>query len=976
MTLALPLLGLYLLAAVVPLLVRRLGRDTGYVVAAGMALALVPLIAAAPDALGTDPPTAAWPWLPSLGVSFALRLDALGLLFAVVVLGIGTAVLTYTARYQAPDDPSTGRLLTLLTIFGASMLGLVLADDVIALFLFWELTTVTSFFLIGGKGEGGDAARRALLVTALGGLALLAALVLVSQAAATTSLSTLLADPTAVLASPLAPAMAVLVILGAATKSAQLPFQFWLPGAMVAPTPVSTYLHAATMVKAGSYVLLRFTGVFASLPVWRASLLVLGLATAVFGATVALTKHDLKALLAASTISQLGVLTALVGLATPLALAAAALHTLGHAIAKAALFMSVGVIDHTLGSRDLRQVGGIARALPMTSVAVGLGAASMAGLPPLVGFVAKEEAIAAMLAGPGTAMLAGRATATAATVVLAVASVGTLAYSARMVLGLLPGPQPTLAHPPTPGFELPALILGALALLLGPAAGLLGGLANGVALATTGVDPGLEPALWHGLTTPLAVTGAMIAVGAGLVAARHRVASVQSRVRLADGAAVFDAVYRATLALGHRVGAPATSLSPAAFLLPVLAVTVLAGTAAALVAGRPPGAAPVSQPPDWALVALLAVCVLATAQARSRLAAVTALGLSGFLVAGWFVLLGAPDLALTQLLVETLTVTVVVVVFRRLPGSFAAGGQRRTTGAAVIAVGVGVLAGTATYLLTGRREPSELSERFIAEGAGVTGGSNVVNTILVDLRAFDTLGEVVVLAVATLGIYALTRLVRHDPLPRPAPTLPEAVLGPAGEDTDDLNPAGATGDPDARLVRAQLWQGPGTIDSVVLQTLANSVGTFMVVVSLWLLVRGHDAVGGGFIGGLTAGAAVVLFYLSHGHERVWQSRWLRIAPLIGTGVLIAVGYGLLGLVFGEGFLAGGKLRLPGGVEVAASLVFDVGVYLVVVAMVVAIVRHLGQGLPEDEADPTRAGPRRPTSRQPAPGRPTSRQAAP
>jgi multicomponent Na+:H+ antiporter subunit A len=354
-----------------------------------------------------------------------------------------------------------------------------------------------------------------------------------------------------------------------------------------------------------------------------------------------------------------------------------------------------------------------------------------------------------------------------------------------------------------------------------------------------------------------------------------------------------------------------------------------------------------SLPTDWAVIALLAACIAGVVQARSRLGAIAALGMSGFVVAGWFVLLGAPDLALTQLLVETLTIAVVVVVFRRLPATFPRGGTPRKAAAAVIAATVGTLAGVATFTLTGRRDLSEIGGRFLAEGESVTGGNNVVNTILVDFRALDTLGEMTVLGVATLGIYALVRLVRHDPIPRPEPTLPD--------ETDEDEPAFVApgDDPDDPIVHRRLWSGPGTIDSLILQTVANTLGVVMVASSLWLLVRGHNAVGGGFIGGLAGGAAVVLFYLSHGHERVWQSRWLRVTPLVGVGVLIATLYGLAGLVVGEGFLAGGKLALPLGITVAASLVFDIGVYLVVVGMIVGIVRHLGQGLPEDRPDPDR-----------------------
>ena len=947
MSLLAALAAVFGLAAALPALVRWLGRDAGYLGAAVLAALAGWFGIQGSAVLAGDTRTAELAWLPSAGVSLALRLDALSWLFALIVLGIGAAVLAYAARYFAVDASSIARYLALLTFFAGAMLGLVLADDVIVLFVFWELTSISSFFLIGGLGEGKPGATRALLVTGLGGLALLAGLILMSVAAGTSSLGAMLADPTAVTGAPVAPAIVLLLLLGATTKSAQLPFHFWLPGAMVAPTPVSTYLHAATMVKAGIYLLFRFTPVFAGVPLWRTSLVLVGFVTAVFGAVVALKQDDLKALLAYSTVSQLGLLTGLIGIGTPLALATAAIYTLSHALYKAALFMTVGIVEHETGTRDLRRLGGLRAGLPLVAAAGGFAAVSMAGLPPLLGFVAKEEVFASLLASRAELAVLGLV----ALVLMVVASIGTFAYSARYYLGTFEGPERSHPHRATLGFVLPPLLLGAGGVVLGLVVPWLDPVANGVAAATTGVDPELHLALWHGVTPALLLSLVVVASGLALIARRGPVERAQRRVTLRPGDAVFDGLYDATLRLGKRFGAPAASLSPASYLTPILATLLLVGVAATARGGiELTGPAAPSLAADWAVVVLVAACIAGVVQARSRLGAVAALGMTGFVVAGWFVLLGAPDLALTQLLVETLTIAVVIVVFRRLPSTFARGGARRKVVAAGIAAAVGTSAGLATFALTGRRELSDIGARFLAEGESVTGGSNVVNTILVDFRALDTLGETTVLAVAALGIYALVRLVRHDPIPRPEPTVPVEPDEPPDvfEVRDD--------DPEEAIVHLRMWSGPGTIDSLILQTVANALGVAMLVASLWLLVRGHDAVGGGFIGGLTAGAAVVTFYLSHGHERVWQSRWLRVTPLVGAGLIVSAGYGLAGLLTGRGFLAGGKLSLPGGLDVAASLVFDVGVYLVVVGMVTTIVRHLGQGLPEDQPEPDRQDP--------------------
>jgi multicomponent Na+:H+ antiporter subunit A len=921
------------LAAVTPWLTRRLGRDTGYLGAAVLAGLSAWLASAGPAVLAGRPVVDEVAWIPAADLAFTLRMDSLGWMFALIVLGIGALVLGYCARYFGRDDPRTGRYLALLTFFAASMLGLVLADDVVLLFVFWELTSVSSFFLIGGLGEGRAGATRAFLTTSLGGLALFAGVILLGVVAGTTSISGIIAQGELITASPLAPAVIVLLLLAVGTKSAQLPFQYWLPGAMVAPTPVSTYLHAATMVKAGIYLLFRFTPVFAGDLRWQLPLVLIGLSTAVFGSVLALKRTDLKALLAYSTVSQLGLLVGLIGIGTPLALAAAALHTIAHALFKATLFMVVGIVDHEVGTRELRELGGLRRTLPVPAAAAGLAALSMAGLPPLLGFVSKEEALAGFLklAEPGWL---GPLAATLAVV----ASIGTFAYSGRFYLGTFEGRVRTPGHPAPHAFAAPAAITALAGLVLGLVVPRLDPLVNAVSRDTTGVDADLHLALWHGFTVPLLLSGVIVAGGVTLLARWGAVERIQRRVTTPSGERVFDRVHDAALALGDRVGAPATSNAPAVFLLPVLAALAVGGVAAALVTDLGPLGPPApSLAADWAVVLLLAGCTIGVVQARSRLAAIATLGLAGFTVAGWFVLLGAPDLALTQLLIETLTVALVVVVFRRLPSTFTRGRRGRKVGAGAVAVVVGLLAGSATFLLTGRRELSEVGTRFLAEGEGLTGGINVVNTILVDFRALDTLGEITVLAVAAAGIVSLVRMVERRPVPRPD----------AGPDPGTAGPQARTRDDD------EVFAGIGLLDSTILRSATTLLAPMMVLASVWLLLRGHDAVGGGFIGGLTAGAAVVLLYLSRGHQRIWQSRLLRTLPLVGLGLLIAVLYGLGGLASTGNFLAGAKLVLPFGVELAASLLFDLGVYVVVIGVVVAILRHLGQGLPEAPPDPTR-----------------------
>ena len=912
-------------AALTPLLGRLLGRRVAAVGAVVLLGVVGALALQVPDVLDGRVRTSSTPWLPAIGLDLDLRLDALALVFALVVAGIGVMVLLYAWRYFAADDPAAVRISALLTFFAGAMLGVVLADDVILLFIAWELTSITSFFLIGGDGKGRKGATRALLVTALGGLALLAAAVLLTLAAGTSSLAGIANGAAAVQASPFLAAIVVLLLLAAGSKSAQFPLHFWLPGAMVAPTPVSTYLHAATMVKAGVYLLLRMAPVFDGVALWQVSLVLIGGLTAVLGAWVATVQHDLKRLMAYSTVSQLGLLTALVGLGTPLALGIATLHVAAHALFKAALFMTVGVIDHETGTRDLRELGGLRRSLPLTAAAGGLAALSMAGLPPLLGFVTKEEALAAFVKGTGTVAWLG----TAGLVLIVVASIGTVAYSLRYAVGAFLGPERAHAHRAPLAFELPALLLALAGLALGPLSSRLTPLLDVLGMQLGGAGPDVKLALWHGITVPLLLS---IGIVTGGVLIRRASAPIEQRVaRLprASGELAFDRVYDATLSLGALVRRSATSDRLAAYVLPVLGVVALL-LWRSVTSIDVNGAAPYGGALEVGLAVLIAAAVAGVVQARSRIAAVAALGLTGFLVSGWFAVHGAPDLALTQLLVETLTVALVIVVFRRLPDTFARGGWPRRRGATLTALAVGVGLGALTWQVTGRRPRSDVGSRFLAEAEPITGGDNVVNTILVDFRALDTLGEISVLLVAALGIYALVRLPDVRPLGPPSPR-----TDPAGDDG---------------------FRGDGAIRSAILRLMTSLLAPMLLVTSGWLLLRGHDAVGGGFIGGLAAGAAVVLLYLSRGHQRLWQSGWGRTLPMVGAGLTVAAVYGLLGIPLGGGFLSGGKIVLPGDLTVAASLVFDVGVFLVVVGLVVAVLRHLGQGLPEDAPVGERGGP--------------------
>jgi multicomponent Na+:H+ antiporter subunit A len=883
------------LAILAPILARRLGRDAGYVLAIGFVGVAVLLGVLGPEVLSGETPVASWPWISGLDVSLTLRLDGLTALFAILVLGVGALILAYCPRYLRPGHQHDA-IYFQLTAFGGAMLGLILAGDLVLLYVFWELTSILSFFLIGSSGARGSApAARALLITTAGGLALLTAIVLVGVELGTTDLASVLAAREQLLDSPVAPAVAALIILAAFTKSAQVPFGFWLPGAMVAITPVSAYLHAATMVKAGIYLLLRFTTVYAAQPGWSLTLLAVGLLTAIIGALRALREHDLKSLLAYSTVSQLGLLVAAIGVGTTVALAAAVLHTFAHALFKATLFMLVGIIDREAGSRDIRQISGLRRVMPVTATLTGLAGLSLAGVAPLIGFVSKEslfEGFASATLFPGAGTIAAALAVTASAL--------TFAYGVRLFYGAFAGPtMQRELYEPSWLFLGPAGVAALATAALGPGVSSLNPLMR---RAIVDVEPwGTPPSfsLWHGPSPELLLSGVTIALGSTLFLARDRVDRLLKRLPEDRGALRFEKLIATLIRLGAAIGRPDHSRSVRAFLARPLAGLVLLAAAGLGVATGLPGAYPPSGALDWGVLVLLVAAVSAVVSMRSTLGSVVALGVVGMLVTTWFITAGAPDVALTLLLVEILTAVVAAFALRGLPSRFPSVRRAGVLTAGGLAGLVGIAAGAGTFALTGRRDLSAAGDYYLDVAEEQTGGRNVVNTILVDFRGLDTLGEISVLGAAALG---LTLLFRGARAARGSTAPYEPLLGPA-------------------------------------QRLLMPV---IVAVAGFLLLRGHDEPGGGFIAALVAGTAVGLGALSGG-GRIRVGRGLRPAPLIATGLLICVGVGLAVMTVGHPFLT----PVKGPFGVSTSLVFDTGVFLLVLGVMVTAVNRfsLEEGFP-------------------------------
>ncbi len=722
------------------------------------------LAAVAPGVLDGTPLVASIGWVPELGLSVDLRLDGFGLLMGLLVSGIGALVTTYSSGYFGPSA-DRARIAGLLGVFAAAMLGLVWADGLLTLFVFWELTSVASFLLIGTDDRSTTAraaALRALLVTGAGGLSLLAGLVLLGIAGGTSTISGLIAaDPTG----GVVPVALVLVLVGTATKSAQFPFQFWLPGAMAAPTPVSAYLHSATMVKAGIVVVARLAPTFADVGVWRPVIVVCGLGSVLLGGIRSMRQQDAKLALAHGTVSQLGLIMILVGLGTPATTFAGVAVLLAHALFKASWFLSVGVVDHATGTRDLRRVRGVRR-LGVVATAIVLAAASMAAIPPTLGFVTKEGALEAFIEGgagwTGTVALVG----------VVLGSVLTVAYTLRLAVGLLgdhsvgeDAVDPDHLHRPGATLVAPPVLLAALGLVLGLAAGPTGAW---LARVATSLDPASGEGalyLWHGLTPALGLSAVALTVGTALWWTTRSATATADAPRSSFTVA-YDRGYEGVLSAARRITGVTQSGSLPLYLGIVL-LTVAGAAAAAIVTNRSwfdLSAVPVANS-GLELVACVATALGAGAVvvARQRFGAALALGGCGYLLAVVFLLQGAPDLAITQFLVETVTIAVFLLVLARLPQRFSSAPDWAPLGVrlAVSAVVGLTVAGFALQASTARTEPS-VARDYVERSEPEAGGRNVVNVIIVDFRGFDTLGEITVLALAGGGVVNLVAAARRE----------------------------------------------------------------------------------------------------------------------------------------------------------------------------------------------------------------------
>ena len=909
------------LGAMLPPLMIRAGRNacamvTGAVTASSLALLLVH----APDVLRGEVVQATIPWVPQIGLELSLFIDGYGLFFAFLILFIGLLIITYARWYLGRDDP-VGRFYAYLLLFQGAMLGIALSDNVLVLLVFWELTSLTSFLLIGywrHLPEGRQGARMALVVTGAGGLSLIAGMLLLGEAAGSYQLSEILSRGDEVRASPLYLPILLLVLGGAFTKSAQFPFHFWLPHAMAAPTPVSAYLHSATMVKAGIFLLGRLWPVLAGTEAWFLIVTATGLITMVIAAWIALFKDDLKALLAFSTVSHLGLITMLFGMGTPIAAVTAVFHILNHCTFKAALFLSAGIVDHEAGTRDARRLGGLLWLMPITGTLAMVAAASMAGLPLLNGFLSKEMMLEAAahtdyLGWPW--------------LVPALATLGALfsvAYSFRFVTAVFLGPErhdyPHHPHDPPAGMWLPVAVLIVPVVVIGVAPLLAEPVVDVAAAAVVGGPlPDYHLALWHGLTPALFMSAVAIAGGVLLLGAYRPALAFRLSLPRPEAKAIFDRLVELLVAGARALTLGIHNGSLQRSMLLALLVMLGLGAVAFLEGTHAPGDRAMLTPTlpaltVWLLVVAASLGVLR--YHRNRLLALVLTSVVGLVISLTFIYFSAPDLGLTQLSVEVVTTVLMLLALNYLPqrtprepSPF----RRWRDGVVAAAGGLGI--GAMLYAVLTRDLAQTIATWHLEQSKPAGGGTNVVNVILVDFRGYDTFGEIIVLGIAALAIFAL---------------LDTAVAGTAGR----------------RLARLPHRREAGDRHPLLLVVVTRALLPLALTVGIYILLRGHNLPGGGFIAGLVIGIALLMQYMASGY--VWADRQMRVDyhALIGLGVLAAgitgVGSWYVGLPFLTSAYDYFHLPLVGELELATAMAFDLGVFLTVVGVVMLTLANLSR----------------------------------
>ncbi|MDW3223890.1 MAG: monovalent cation/H+ antiporter subunit A [Paracoccaceae bacterium] len=945
---ALPFFG-----ALLPGLMNSAGRQACAGVTFTVSLAaFIGLLTNLPAVMAGELVTARVDWIPALGLNFTLMLDGLGFFFALLILGIGLLIIAYARSYLARED-NMGEFFTYLLLFQGAMVGIVLSDNILLLLVFWELTSLSSFLLIGywkHLPEGRQGARMALTVTGMGGLAMIGGMLILGQIAGSYDLSVILQNRELIQSSPLYLPALILILLGCFTKSAQFPFHFWLPHAMAAPTPVSAYLHSATMVKAGIFLMARMWPVLSGTPEWFVIVTTAGLITMVLGAIIALFKHDLKALLAFSTVSHLGLITMLLGTGTAFGAMAAMFHILNHATFKAALFMSAGIVDHETHTRDIRRLGGLRHLMPITFTIATLAALSMAGIPPLNGFLSKEM----MLEETYHTVLFQSHWFVPALAVFG--SVFSAAYCFRLIghtfLGKVRDDYPAKPHDPGAGLWLPPAILVVLVVVIGIAPFLAEPFVKMVTASVLGDVAEVPKAyfkIWHGLVPALYMS--IVATIGGLIL----LAVYRPALRIWDGAlrpeakvifeGLVESIVNVTKGFTHGLHNGAFSRYGAIMILTVVVAGYYAWTTGTI------GAATRTMQPVTPVVVAGWVMLVATTIGmvflhRNRLLCLILIGIAGLMVSVGFVFFSAPDLAMTQITVEVVTIILLLLALNFLPNQTPVEStvMRRVRDTTVaIAGGLATMA-MAYHFLMRDAITAPISEFHLANSYKGGGGTNVVNVILVDFRGFDTFGEIIVLGIAALLIYALTETLLSGPVR-------------------------------ARLLNRKPDQArAGDMHPMMMVVLTRVMMPVVMMVGFYIFLRGHNEPGGGFIAGLVVSIGVVMQYMASGFS--WASARLKYPyhGVIGAGVLVAGLTGIGSWFVSKPFLTSDftYVRIPPfeKFELATAALFDVGVFLAVVGAVMLSLESFSRlarraHVPETEhpmdIDPSRDDPPEPSS---------------
>lgn len=860
-----------------------------------------------------------WSWLEGVGLYFAFRLDGLALLFALLILVIGLLVIIY-ARYYLAQKDSMGRFYAYLMMFMGSMLGIVLSENVLQLVIFWELTSITSFLLISywqHRKDAREGARMALAITGAGGLALLGGVLVLGHVVGSYQLSEILMQGELIRNHELYEAALILILLGVFTKSAQFPFHFWLPHAMAAPTPVSAYLHSATMVKAGIFLLARFFPVLSGTELWTWLVGGAGMATLLIGAYTALFKHDLKGLLAYSTISHLGLITLLFGFGTQMAATAAIFHIINHATFKASLFMVAGIIDHETGTRDMRKINGLIKYMPHTAALAIIASLAMAGVPLLNGFLSKE-----MFFAEAVMMSDENLFAWMIPVLVTIAGIFSVAYSLRFIHDVFFNGEPIgltkTPHEPPRFMKIPVDLLVIVCLAVGILPMYTVGPILDVAVTGTlqAPPPEFSLAIWHGFNLPLMMSIVALAVGAliyfnreGFIRNYERHEHINAKTYFME---ILENLIELSIAISRRFDKGSLQNSAAWVIFASIIITAAGFFSfnSPLLGERTLMALdPVSMIIGFILIL---ASIFTMVWHRQRLVSLIVMGVVGLVIALTFIKFSAPDLALTQISVEVVTIILLLLALYFLPQkSPKEVGKTRLYRDAVLAIvsGVGVTLFTMMVL---SRDFDPISHYFLSNSVPGGGGTNVVNVILVDFRGFDTLGEIVVLALAGLGIFAM---LQNLTLPAPA-----------------------------NDIKGRLWSTDP--HPMILQTFTRLMMPLMILVAVYIFLRGHNLPGGGFIAGLIASVALIVMYLANGIEWTQERLKVDMHMTIGFGLLIATATGLVAIGLGYPFLtsAFSHIHWPvvGEFELASAIAFDLGVFLVVVGSTVMSLVQLGK----------------------------------